>query len=128
MDWLMKMLGMQQGQPGTGAPMQLTSPMSTGPAGTPGATTAPPGAPAPQLPMDAQTIGPGATAGAPMQLNTGPNQQPGLLASLQQKFGMGGGAPGGMTPVGQNAALSQAMGLMKQPTLQQPQWFPMMGR
>lgn len=129
MDWLMKILGMQQnGQGGNLAPFGALGGGGTGPTGP-----AAPGAGGINNGMPMSGVGPGAPApaGAPLNLSpaTAPTS-PGLLGSLVQKFG-GAGQPGGApaqgSPTsGQQTAMNTALGLIKQPQLQPAPWMQMM--
>src|SRR5271166_2345053 len=112
MDWLMKLLSMGQGGGGGGSAL--------GPFGAMGAPQASAG-PAANNGMPMNMAPPAPTPNAPLNLQPGnPSQSPGLLAALAQKFG------GGQNPNAQNAAMAQAMNLIKPQQLQAAPWMQMM--
>lgn len=116
---------------GGGAPSWLPQMMPPAPATPPGATATPGmGSPSAGMPGPAPPNTNMTGAGAPMTGTvTSPPSMPFQLPGIFGKFlgqGQGGGAPN--TNVtgnsgGQNFGLNQAMSLMKQPQMQQPNWM-----
>jgi len=122
MDWLMKLLSMGQGGGGGGSAL--------GPFGAMGAPQASAG-PAANNGMPMNMAPPAPTPNAPLNLQLGnPSQSPGLLAALAQKFGGGQNPnapnPNAANPNAQNAAMAQAMNLIKPQQLQAAPWMQMM--
>jgi hypothetical protein len=119
MEWLTQMLGMgnQQSSPFGALSSKLGGmmpQMGGQPGQPPGAPPMQPGAPPPMqaggaLPFMGPQGQPSAAPGAP----AAPAQQPGLWGGQNQQGG---------------ALMGQAMNLMKQPQMQQPQWMPWMGK